>query len=112
MQKGTKELASVEQDPLFLVFLDLSKAKNTVDLGHLISDMEGYDAGPQMCELLSNFWVHQEVFTRQNDFHSANFKAAWWTIQGGIISPTLFNVVLDNLVWTWMTITVEDQIVA
>ena len=30
---------------------------------------------------------------------------------GGIISLTLFNVVVDNVVWTWLVMTVKDQTV-
>ena len=70
-----QELVSTDKDPLFLVFLDLSKAYNTVDRGRLIRTLEGYGAGPHICELLSTFWVQQEVFTIQNGYHGQNFKA-------------------------------------
>ena len=33
-------------------------------------------------------------------------------MQGGIVSPSLFNVVVDNVVRTWLEMTVEDQLVA
>ena len=32
--------------------------------------------------------------------------------QGVLISPTLFSVVVNNVVRTWLTMTVEDQVVA
>ena len=32
--------------------------------------------------------------------------------QGVLISPTLFNVVVNNVVRKWLTMTVEDQVVA
>ena len=38
--------------------------------------------------------------------------AAWETIQGGLISPTIFKLVVDNVVWTWLVMTVKYQTVA
>ena len=37
-----QELSKIDQDPLFLVFLDLRKAYNTVDQECLLITMEGY----------------------------------------------------------------------
>ena len=34
------------------------------------------------------------------------------TTQGGLISPTLFNVVVNNMVWTWLAMTKEDRAMA
>ena len=38
--------------------------------------------------------------------------AVRWKTQGGLISPTLFNVVVDDLVGKWLAMTAEDQAVA
>ena len=65
-----------------------------------------------MYELLATFCTHQEVVTRQNGHHGLNFRAACGPTQGGIISLTLFNTVVDNLVWTWLAMTVNNQVVA
>ena len=48
----------------------------------------------------------------QNGFHGTAFPATMSTTQGGIVSPTLFNVVVDNAIRTWMAMTVEDKRVA
>ena len=37
------------------------------------------------------------------------FPATRGTMQGGLISPTLFNVVVDNVIRTWLAMTVEDH---
>ena len=71
--------------------------------------MEGYGAGPQMCRLLEIFWAHQQVVTRQNGYHGLAFPDTWVTMQGGLVSPTFFNVVVENFIRTWLVITVEDQ---
>ena len=79
-----------------------------VDRGDLIRTLEGYGAGPYMCELLATFWAQQEVVTRQNGYHGPNFKAAQGKTQGGIISPNLFNMVVYNVVRTWLAVTVKN----
>ena len=88
----------MDQDPLFLVFLELCKAYNTVDSGRLLTTMESYDAGPCMFRLLEVFWDQKEVITRQNGYHGPHFKATQENTQGRIISPTLFNLIFDNVV--------------
>ena len=105
----SQEVASVDQGPLFLVLLDPRKAYNTVDRFHLIRTLESYGAGPQMCNLLANFWARQEVVIRQNRYHGPNFMATWGETQVGLISLNLFNAVLDNVVQTWMVMTIEYQ---
>ena len=46
---------------------------------------------------------------RQNEFHEPAFPATSGTTQGELVSPKLFNVVVDNFIQTWLAMTVEDQ---
>ena len=55
--KLVQELASVDQDPLFSVLLDLRKAYNNLDQGRLLQNLEGYGAGPKLWGLLVEFWL-------------------------------------------------------
>ena len=64
-----------------------------------------------MCKLLATFCDHKEFFTRQNWYHGPNFRAKCGTIQGGIISPNLFKVMVDNVVWTRLEMIVKNQAV-
>ena len=93
-----QEIASIEQDPLFLVFLDLRKAYDTVDQDRLLIKLKGYGAGLCMCGILETFWDCQQVVTRQNGFHRLTFSATMGTMQGELMSPTLFNIVVDNVI--------------
>ena len=104
-----QELVSVDHDPLFLVFFDLRKAYDTVDWYHLIHTLEGYGVVPRMCRLLKTFWDHQQVVPRYNGYHGPAFPYTRVTTQSGLVSLTLFNVVLDNVIHTWLAIIVEDQ---
>ena len=51
--KLAQELASVDQDPLFLIFLDLRKAYDNLDRGWLLQMLVGYGAGPKMRGILA-----------------------------------------------------------
>ena len=89
-----QDLASVYHDPLFLVFVDLRKACETAYRDRLIQTLKVYGAGPFMCGLLETFWDHQQVVPRHNEYHGTAFPSNRVTTQGGLVSPTLFNVVV------------------
>ena len=59
-----QEITRIDQDPLFLVFLDLRKAYDTVDRDLLIITLEGYVAGPRICGILETFWDCPQVVPR------------------------------------------------
>ena len=105
----SQDLAIIDRDPLFLVFMDLWKFYNTVDRDRLLITLYGYGAGPRMCGLLENLWVFQQILPRQNGFHGPVFPATRGKTQGGLVSPTIFNVVVNNVIRTCMDMTVEDQ---
>ena len=52
-------------------------------------------------------WLQMTLYTRV--LHDPNFKASQGMVQGGIISLTLLNVVVDNVVRTWLSMIVEDR---
>ena len=54
--------------------------------------------GPKMRRLLAEFWENQEVVTRQTGYHGPQFRANCGMKQGGIASPTLFNVAVYSVV--------------
>ena len=80
-----------------------------MDCGQLLTTLEGYGAGTHMCRLLAVFCYQQEVATQQNRYHSPHFKTTRGTTQGGLILPTLFNQIVDNMVQRWLAMMVEDQ---
>ena len=65
-----------------------------------------------LCGLLETFWDCQQVVPRQNGFHGPIFPATKGTTQGGLVSTTLFNVMVDNVIKNWMAMTVEERRVA
>ena len=107
--KLAHELTSIDQDPLFLFFVDLRKAYDTVDRDRLLITLEGYGTGPRMCRLLETFWYFHQVVLRQNGFLGPTFPDTRGTMQGVLVSPTMFNVMVENTIRTCLAITVEYQ---
>ena len=46
---------------------------------------------------------------RQNGYHGPTLPDKWVTTQVGLVSPTLFKVVAENVIRTWLAMIVEDQ---
>ena len=46
---------------------------------------------------------------RQNDYYRPALLTTQGTMQGGLVLPTLFNIVVDNFIQTWLAMTLEDQ---
>ena len=58
---------------------------------------------------METFWDLQQVVPRHNGFHEPAFPATRGTTQGGLVSLTIFNLVVGNVIRTWLTKKVEDQ---
>ena len=59
-----------------------------------------------MCRLLAVFWDQKEVFAHKNGYHILNFKVTQGATHGGIISTTLFNFIVKNVVSNWLALAV------
>ena len=57
-------------------------------------------------------WKRQEVVTWKNAYEVPHFQATRVKIQGGLIFPTLFNTILDNVVRNWLALMLKDEMVA
>ena len=73
--------------------------------------LEVSGAPPHMFRLLTVFWDQQEVVTFQNRYHIPHFRATSRNTQGGLISLTLFNFIVNNMVRYWLSLAVENQLV-
>ena len=61
-----------------------------------------------MCALLQHFWDHQQIVVSQAGYYGAPFSAQNGLTQGGIVSPTVFNVVCDAVVREWLFQLAQD----
>ena len=60
---------------------------------------------------MAEFWEWQEVVTCKNGYNGPHFQTKRGKTQGSLISPTLFNLVVYNVIRNWMYMIVERKFV-
>lgn len=84
--------------PMHQIFLDLTKAYDTLDRKRTLDILERYGLGPNLIRLLRTFWDNLQVVPRQGGFHGSPIRSERGVTQGDPLSPTIFNVVVDAVV--------------
>jgi hypothetical protein len=95
------QLASYLCQPLYQIFLDLSKAYDTLDRDRTLSILEAYGAGPHICSIIHMVWNAKLVLPSSGGYYGEPFHAWRGVRQGDIISPIIFNIVIDAIVREW-----------
>jgi hypothetical protein len=95
------QLSHIQHRPLYLIFLDLSKAYDTLDRDRTLEILKGYGVGPNVLRLLQTFWNNLQVVARQSGYHSSPFRVSRGVTQGDVISPMIFNIVVDAIIRYW-----------
>ena len=100
------------QTTLYFIFLDLRKMYDTVDRELLLEILEGYGVGLNVLGLLKFYWDHQCCVAKCGKYHREMFVSYRGASQGGVVSPTLFNVLVDAVVRKWWADVMDDTTIA
>jgi hypothetical protein len=92
----------IQQVPVFEVFIDLKKAYDTLDRERTLEILECYGVGALTLQLLHQFWNRQLVVAKQGGHFGVGVT------QGDIVSPTIFNIVVDAIVRNWLNLVLDD----
>ena len=98
-----QNLAALREEILYVIFLDLHKAYDTLDRSRCLEILEGYGAGPQSRRLLQTYWSHLTMVARAGGYYRTALQVLHRVRQGDPLSPTIFNVVADALLRHWVT---------
>ena len=92
------------QCPLFGVFLDLRKAYNydAMDRGRRLDILRDTGVGPKTIRILKTFWDKADLVCQASGYYGRIFKAWRGATQGGPLSPTIFNLMVDAIEREWM----------
>jgi hypothetical protein len=80
------------------IFLDIKKAYDSVGRERTIKLLQKYGVGEKMCKLINNIWQHDTLVPKQSHYYGKPFKAYRGVRQGDIVSPTIFNIIMDAII--------------
>ena len=83
------------EEVLYVIFLDLHKAYNTLNRYRCLEILEGYGVEPRACRLLWTYWSWLGMVAKAGGYYGTAFKVARSVTQGYPLSPIIFNGVDD-----------------
>jgi hypothetical protein len=92
------QLAKRDSDPLYMIFLDVRKAYDTLDRDRTTKVLKEYGVGDKVRRIIELVWKGDTMTPKQNKYYGKSFKAERGVRQGDIISPTIFNIVIDAII--------------
>ena len=95
------QLALRQNKPLYHIFLDMSKAYDTLDRECTTHILKAYGVGERVLRVLNKFWENHWIVPKQAEFFGRPFQATQSVTQGDVISPTIFNIVVDAILHAW-----------
>ena len=68
--------------------------------------------GPNVLSLLKFYWDHQRCVAKCRNYHGETFVPYHGVAQGGVVSPTFFNVLVNAVVRKWWIDVMDDMTTA
>jgi len=99
--KLAAQLAYRTGRPLYHVYLDFSKAYDSLDRARTLILLRDYGVGPNTLRLIALFWDRHTVIPRQQQFFGGPFHAARGLATGDIPAPLFYNIVTDAVIRQW-----------
>ena len=96
--KVLQQLSKMVQKILYFILLDLRKAYNFVNRERLLEILEGYGVGLNELGFLKFYWDNQRCVVKCGKYHGETVVPCTGATHGGVVSPTLFNILVDAVV--------------
>ena len=107
--KLIQQVAVLRKAVLHAIFLDLHKAYNALYRSRCLGILEGYDVGPRALRLLQQYWARLNMVAWSVGYYGSPFRGEKGVTQGSPLSPTIFNVVVDAVVFHWESLLVAER---
>jgi hypothetical protein len=60
--------------------------------------LQAHGVGPNMCQIINNIWINNTLILKQHQYYAKAMKTSRGVKPGDIMSPTLFNIIVDGVV--------------
>jgi hypothetical protein len=107
--KLNQQLAWVDQEPLYQIYLDLRKAYDALDWGRWLKILAGYGVGPNLLPLQKQFWDNEKMVCRAGGNYGDSVGAYRGVMQGGLLSSLMFNVCVNCMIREWLRQVLGDD---
>ena len=85
----------IQHEPLYHIYLDLSKVYNYVEWEQTVKNIWGYGVGSQVVILLEGYWYWYILVMIYGGFQWDYFISYGGVIDTNLILPTILNIVVD-----------------
>src|SRR5688500_10964987 len=89
------QMAYQMEKRLYHIFLDLTKAYDTLNQEHTMEILCKYGVGPNIAHFIQLIWEQATLVLKQAGNYRRPFQAKCSNHQGNILLPTIFNTVTD-----------------
>ena len=107
--KLAQQLAWVEQEPSYQIFVDLCKAYDHLNRAKCLEITTGYGVGSKLLRLQEKFWDQEEMVCRAGGSFGKPFATFRGITQGGPLSSIMFNVSVDAVIREWLHRTINEE---
>ena len=87
----------------------MHKSYNAMYLGYCLDTLTAYRGGPRALRLLRRYWERLSTVSRTGGYSGAPFKGHSITTQWVPLPPTIFNGVLDMVLWNWVSMVAKTE---
>ena len=90
-----------------MIFLDLHKVYYAFDRSSFLDILDRYGVGTRACQIIQTYWSRLRMVARAGVYSGAAFTGAQGVTQGDLLSPTIFNVMVDAVLQHRISVMME-----
>ena len=81
-----------------------------MDRFRFLDILEGYGAGARALSLLRRYWERLKMVAQAGGYFGEPFRIERFITQGNPLSPTIFNLVVEAVVFHWEYLVAEQEV--